>query len=159
MNYYIESDKSQSKGEDLPNSLWWYWIFPCRSSMHVAVKNCHLCIWLFENIFQTVYIRRYLRNVWNVFTRKFKYYYCYYFFHLSTTFPMLNIPCLQLRESLPHWLIRHLPTITVPKCNRPSKSQVPSRLPTVFCVEKRGGQNLWSIWIKVITYGLPFEHK
>ena len=51
---------------------------------------------------------------------------------------MLNIPWLQLGESSSHWLIRHLPTITVPNCNRPSKSQVPSELPTAFYVEKRG---------------------
>ena len=55
------------------------------------------------------------------------------YYHLSTTFPMLNIPCLQPRDSSSHWFIRHLPTITLPKCcNRPSKNQVPSKLPTSF---------------------------
>lgn len=56
---------------------------------------------------------------------------------------MLNIPCLQLRDSLSHWLIRHLPTITVPKCKRPSKNQVPSVLPTVFYVEKKEMSIAW----------------
>ena len=71
---------------------------------------------------------------------------------------MLNIPCLQPLELLSRWLIRHLPTITVPKCKRPSKSQVPSGLPTVFYVEK-DMSIAWLNWIKVITYGLPFQHK
>jgi hypothetical protein len=85
-----------------------------------------------------------------------------YYYYLSTTFPMLNIPCLQMRESSSHWLMRHLPTITVPKCKRPSKIQVPSVLPTVFYVERIEGYSKMAdgFVVKVMmTYELPFEHK